>query len=102
MHGTGELVQQFRATKYFEGVNANRRICRDGLHMDFLYGRYALACLWAKSLLKISVINNNFMPHIEDMPFEETDIEVINAIHEIVENIGDTKWREKLDILQKH
>lgn len=98
----GELVQQLRATKYFERGNTNRCICRDGFHMNFLYGRYALACLWAKSLFNISVIHNSFVPHIEDMPFEDTDIEIINVIREIVENIGDTKWKEKSEILQKH
>ena len=83
---SGEAVQKIRETSYFQ--NGNRCITRDGYHMNFLYGRYAVALMWAKALANIDVIANCFIPKIDYMPFESADIRIINQIKQIVYDIN--------------
>lgn len=83
---SGDLIQKLRATEYFPG-GEGRSICRDGFHMNFLYGRYAIACLWAKKMVGISAKENTFVPHIEFMQYEEADAEILNVIKEIIEEL---------------
>lgn len=83
----GELIQKLRKTEYF-GEGAKRCICRDGFHMNYLYGRYALGCMWAKSIAGIAVKGNAFVPKTVYMPYEEADREIIGTIQELVDSIG--------------
>lgn len=83
---SGDLIQKLRATGYFPG-GEGRSICRDGFHMSFFYGRYALACLWAKYMLGISIKENRFVPQIDYMSYEDTDTEILEVIKEAVETL---------------
>lgn len=83
---SGEVVQEIRKLPYFkDGVHC---ITRDGFHMNYLYGRYAIALMWAKTILGIDVMVNSFVPKIDFMPSEDSDIKLINQIKQIVYKIN--------------
>lgn len=58
----GDVVQNIRRHPEFDTARGGRSICRDGFHMHFLYGRYALACTWAKALLNAPVEDCTYLP----------------------------------------
>ena len=84
----GDLIQSFRATARFNEETGEIPICRDGFHMNYIYGRYALACLWAKTLCNIDIINNGFIPSSDYVPLEEARPEVLKEIREQIRSIG--------------
>ena len=62
----GDVIQNIRKHAEFDPARGGRSICRDGFHMHFLYGRYALACTWAKTLLKAPVGDCAYIPHCSE------------------------------------
>ncbi len=58
----GDVIQNIRKHPEFDLARGGKSICRDGFHMHYLYGRYALACTWAKTLLHAPVQNCPFLP----------------------------------------
>ena len=47
----GDVVQALRQSPYFNYAHGGQSLCRDGFHLDFLYGRYAAAAAWVATLL---------------------------------------------------
>lgn len=95
----GELIQKLRKTEFFK-EGARRCICRDGFHMNYLYGRYALGCMWAKSIAGITMQDNAYIPKTVYMPFEEADMEIIRTIRDMVdENDGISEADRKVERL---
>lgn len=84
---SGELIQRLRRTEFFR-EGAKRCICRDGFHMNYLYGRYALGCMWARSIAGIAVEGNAFVPQTVYMPYEEADREIVRTIQELADAVG--------------
>ena len=82
---SGEVVQKIRKLDTFK--NGERCITRDGFHMNYLYGRYAVALTWAKSLTDIDVIKTRFIPSIDFMPLENADLDLLKQIKQVVKNI---------------
>ena len=58
----GDVIQRIRMHPEFDTARGGRSICRDGFHMHFLYGRYALACTWAKTLFQAPVQDCDYVP----------------------------------------
>ena len=83
---SGDLIQGLRASGYFPGEQG-RSICRDGFHMNFLYGRYALAALWAKYMVGINIKENTFVPNVDFVDHEEVDAGILNVIKNMVEEL---------------
>ena len=52
--------------------------------MSYLYGRYALALMWAGALAGIDVRNNSFMPVVEFIPGITAEKKILREIREIV------------------
>ena len=73
----GEVIQHLRT---LEPWNGKRSICRDGFHMDWIYGRYALACTWARKLAGVPATGNPFIPEREGERAEEALLRVIQGI----------------------
>ncbi len=46
----GDVIQELRKMPAFDVANGGISLCRDGFHMSYGYGRYALACTWLSSL----------------------------------------------------
>ena len=59
---TDIVFHYIRSHPEFDAARGGRSICRDGFHMHFLYGHYALAYTWAKSLLNAPVQDCPFLP----------------------------------------
>lgn len=84
---SGELIQKLRETEFFR-EGAKRCICRDGFHMNYLYGRYALGCMWAGSITGIAVKGNAYLPETIYMPYEKADEKIIGTIQELADAAG--------------
>ena len=74
----GDVIQNIRKHPEFDVAKGGKSICRDGFHMHFLYGRYALACTWAKTLLDAPVGDCTFIPRCCDT--DEEPVEELLAI----------------------
>ena len=79
---SGEAIQQIRSLPQF--VNGSQNITRDGFHMNFLYGRYAVALMWAAAITGMNAMHNSFVPEVEFMTGMEADELLLNEIKEIV------------------
>jgi len=71
----GDLIQKLR-TNYPEIP-----MCRDGFHMHYIYGRYALACLWLKTIFERDISKSDFYPTLPDM---KTNKEYIDKIRNLI------------------
>jgi len=78
---SGVLIQNLRQLPAFDYANGGLSLCRDGYHMTFDYGRYALGALWAEKLLGINVVETEFAP-------ENTDLDLIKQIRETVHSVA--------------
>ena len=79
----GDVIQKIRKHPEFDPAKGGKSICRDGFHMHYLYGRYALACTWAKALLQAPVRDCAFLPRCRET--EETpDPRLLSIIREEV------------------
>ena len=84
---SGTLIQKVRDTDYFRDEEPS--ICRDGFHMSHIYGRYAVACMWAKYLFGISLQENTYVPTTFNVPVgEQADIAVVEMIRKMVDDMG--------------
>ena len=83
----GDVIQSIRKHPEFDVARGGRSICRDGFHMHFLYGRYALACTWARALLNAPVQDCPFLPHsceTEEVPEQPLLSLIRNAVCDAV------------------
>ncbi|WP_426349038.1 DUF4886 domain-containing protein [Alloiococcus sp. CFN-8] len=81
---SGDLVQKLRGKKLFDYENGGLSLCRDGYHIDLIYGRYLVAALWYKFFSGRSLIENVFT-------FEEeknVDMNLINEIKNLISEEG--------------
>ena len=58
----GDVIQALRKEPPFVVQEGGMSLCRDGFHMSFLYGRFVLACCWAKVLLSVTLNGTDFIP----------------------------------------
>jgi hypothetical protein len=80
-----DVIQNLRRLEMFDMEKGGRSLCRDGFHMHFLYGRYALAYTWARILSGRSLLGNPYIPYSEYLPDEKADPGIIKKIQETVE-----------------
>lgn len=73
-----DVIQALRGKSPFRHELGERSLCRDGFHMDMIYGRYALAAVFYSFLFNRSVCENPFCP-------EGADAGVIGVIKECVD-----------------
>ncbi len=62
---SGTLIQRLRALPPFDYAHGGRSLCRDGFHMDLIYGRYALAAAWYECLMGGDARDAAFTPSPE-------------------------------------
>lgn len=57
------MIQTLRKEKEFNVREGGISLCRDGFHMNYLYGRYALACTWLAKIFgeEAGKISKNFL-----------------------------------------
>ncbi|WP_052447430.1 DUF4886 domain-containing protein [Clostridium polynesiense] len=56
----GDVVQAARRNKCFNYGKGGISLCRDGYHMDFIYGRYLTAAVWYRFFTGRSIVKNTF------------------------------------------
>lgn len=80
----GDIIQEARTKEPFIYEKGGISLCRDGLHMNYIYGRYLLAAAWYEVLLEKNIMENVFTPETYLAPDEAADPHAINVIKECV------------------
>ncbi len=83
----GDVIQKLRTLLAFDYAQGGLSLCRDGFHMNCLYGRYALAATWYMMLCGGKIKDNSYIPRTDLLPGEVADAEKITAIKEVVTEI---------------
>lgn len=81
----GEVIQTIRSRKPFQYEEGGYSLCRDGYHMDEVFGRYALALTWYGYVLKGDVMACTFYPDV--MTQNHWDEEAIRSIKQSVQSV---------------
>ncbi len=81
----GDIIQKLRENPPFIYEEGGISLCRDGFHMNYIYGRYALAAVWYKSITGNSVEDNTYIPMTSSAPDEKVDLEALKVIKCIIE-----------------
>ncbi len=81
----GDVIQELRKKEPFIYGHGGMSICRDGFHMNVIYGRYLLAAVWYKTLTGNSVCNNTYIPCTSLAPNAVCDEKVLQVIKETVD-----------------
>ena len=71
----GTQIQNLRQTPEFDYLNGGESLCRDGFHMSWTYGRYAVGAAWYEVLFGGNILETDFAP-------DETEPEKIALIKE--------------------
>jgi hypothetical protein len=82
----GDVIQNIRKHPEFDVTKGGLSICRDGFHMHYIYGRYALACTWAKTLLDAPIQKCTYIPQCYETE-EVPDEKLLSLVREEVVNI---------------
>ncbi len=87
----GEVIQKLRTISPFQYGNGGMSLCRDGYHMHYIYGRYALAATWFEYVLKSNLLQNNYIPpETEGMVPSGDIIEIMKQyVHKILGGNGE-------------
>ncbi len=62
----GPVIDNLRKMPVFDCENGKINLCRDGYHMNFIYGRYATAAVWFETFTKKSIFEATFFPVKQD------------------------------------
>ena len=81
----GDIIQELRKREPFMYGHGGMSICRDGFHMNVIYGRYLLAAAWYKTLTGNCIFNNSYIPHTELAPNAICSEKVLKVIKETVD-----------------
>ncbi len=82
----GEVIQKLRGIPPFDYISGGKSLCRDGFHMHYIYGRYALAATWYEYVLHKNILQNDFVPAAaEGTAAADEELTVIKrCVHSIV------------------
>ncbi len=81
----GEVIHTLRSRAPFDYGNGGISLCRDGFHMHYIYGRYALAAAWYVFLFRENIVGNSFLPPSQDD--SGVSQEALDIIKETVMNV---------------
>lgn len=76
----GKVVQTLRKLPEFDYPNGGLSLCRDGFHMSYIYGRYAVAATWYETLIGADIRENPYLP-------PKADAHLIHIIQQTVHEI---------------
>lgn len=79
----GNLVQTLREDPAFDYADNGRSLCRDGFHLDLLYGRYLAAATWLRKFTGETITGNSYIPKVEGTV---TDLERIQLIQKTIDS----------------
>ena len=83
---SGDVIQALRGTPAFCFAKGGPSLCRDGFHMCWTYGRYAVAAAWYETLFGADIRLTPFVPDAPQGPdAQEALLTVIQeTVHTIV------------------
>ena len=81
----GDIIQTLREREPFRYGEGGMSLCRDGFHMSYLYGRYALAAAWYKAVTGRSLKGNRYVPETEFAGGEMAEPKLLELIRQVVE-----------------
>ncbi len=82
---TGRAIQTLRKNPPFDYAQGGLSLCRDGFHLDYVYGRYVAGAVWYKTLLGGNISSNPFIPFSPEG--EEADPEILQVIINTIDKI---------------
>jgi len=80
----GDAIRRLRKTPEFDYPNGGLSLCRDGFHLDYVYGRYAAAAVWYEFLLGGDITKNSFAP---DGANSDKITLIQKIVHEVVQEV---------------
>lgn len=83
----GDVIQALRSKEPFRYQEGGMSLCRDGYHMHLIYGRYALACTWARTLCGRPDISREYTPVSECDPTLAADENLLALVRQTVEEV---------------
>lgn len=83
----GDAVQLLRTKLPFNYGHGGMSVCRDGFHMNVIYGRYLLAAVWYGIITGNSVARNTYVPYTDLAPNAICDEEVLNVVKTVADEI---------------
>lgn len=83
----GDIIQELRKKKPFDYGHGGMSICRDGFHMNVIYGRYLLAATWYKFITGRSICTNTYIPSTYLAPNAVCDEAVLQIIKETIDSM---------------
>jgi hypothetical protein len=73
----------------FDYANGGQSLNRDGFHLSWLYGRYAVALIWVNTLTGKDVRTVNFVPEEFGVRADSELLDVIKqSIHTFLSHMG--------------
>lgn len=82
----GDAIQLLRKREPFIYEKGGISICRDGYHMNLIYGRYLLAAVWYKFFTGNPILNNTYIPATKLAPDAVCDENALNVIKQTVDD----------------
>lgn len=84
---SGDVIQQVRTREPFLYGHGGMSLCRDGFHMNLIYGRYLLAATWYRTLTGATVSGNTYVPKTPLAPGAICDEKVLSVIKAAVDEL---------------
>lgn len=84
----GDAVQALRRKPPFLYERGGMSLCRDGFHMNVIYGRYLLAATWYRALTGRPVASNAYMPRTSLAPHAPCREELLRVVRETVDSLA--------------
>ncbi len=85
----GDAIQYLREhTGTFDYENGGLSLNRDGFHLSWLYGRYAAALVWYKTLLGGDISKICFIPEHDG---QVADVKILQAIHTTLSSFNESQ-----------
>ncbi len=87
----GDVIQALRQEAPFRYGEGGMSLCRDGYHMHLIYGRYAVACTWARTLCGADLTKSAWIPSSEWRPELTADEALLALIRRVVTTVCDNE-----------
>lgn len=82
---SGKIIQKLRELPEFDLSRGKPSLCRDGFHLDLLYGRYAVSAVWYKKIFNRMPCGDVYIPELPlDNP-RKANVDLINKINKEVD-----------------
>lgn len=81
----GDVVQKLRTRAPFIYEEGGMSLCRDGFHMNIIYGRYLLAATWYRTLTGRNVCHNSYIPSTKLAPGAVCNERILQVVKEAVD-----------------